>query len=417
MTVVAEHDTALDVAAAIGTEIVQTAVWKGDRCNWVGAMPEEVAGGRVALTYRALGADLYDGSAGVGLFLAELSTATARAADRRTAIGALRHAVSRFSAPGDLRDPGDGLYTGRIGVAITLVLAARELGEPSLEQSARDLLSALTPPRPDQEHDLMSGSAGTALGLLVLAALLDDDHLLEVAVAYADVLLDAALPARSGLSWLSPNLPDTAGLTGYSHGAAGIATVLLEMSAATGDAAYRNAAQEAFHYERSLFDPVAQNWPDLRRVTGVPAGQPSFATFWCHGAPGCALARVRAIELGLDDGLRREALAGLTTTATWVRAGMSAGLNYSLCHGLAGNAEILLQSGALTPEYAPLAAQVAAFGASTYGIAGPRWPCGAHGGTTAGLFLGLAGIGRFYLRLARPELPSLLLIRPYPRKA
>jgi lantibiotic modifying enzyme len=228
------------------------------------------------------------------------------------------------------------------------------------------------------------------------------------------VLLEAAQSTDAGICWLSPNLPDTPGLTGYSHGAAGVAAALLEVAAATGDSRYRTAAQEGFAYERSLFDPVTENWPDLRGRAGSPVIAPSFATFWCHGAPGGALARLRALELGMDDGVEREALVGLRTTAAWVKTGMASGVNYSLCHGLAGNAEILLEASSMTSEYASLVQQVATIGAETYGGKGASWPCGAHGGTTAGLFLGLAGIGRFYLRLARPELRSLMLLRPPP---
>jgi hypothetical protein len=35
------------------------------------------------------------------------------------------------------------------------------------------------------------------------------------------------------------------------------------------------------------------------------------------------------------------------------------------------------------------------------------------GGSTPGLLLGLAGIGHFFLRLTRPEVPSVLLFRPH----
>jgi lantibiotic modifying enzyme len=37
------------------------------------------------------------------------------------------------------------------------------------------------------------------------------------------------------------------------------------------------------------------------------------------------------------------------------------------------------------------------------------WPCGTHTGETPNLMLGLAGIGYFYLRLAQPQVPSVLL--------
>jgi len=39
------------------------------------------------------------------------------------------------------------------------------------------------------------------------------------------------------------------------------------------------------------------------------------------------------------------------------------------------------------------------------------WPSGAYGRATPCIFLGLAGIGRVHVRLAEPELPSVLLVR------
>jgi lantibiotic biosynthesis protein len=404
-----DRDVLIDTAARIGAEIVATAVWKDSRCNWVGAMPEEVGDGRVTLAYRALGADLYGGSAGVGLFLAELSAITGDADFRRTALGALRHAMSHVEDPAS---SGHGLYAGRPGIALALTLAARALDEPALEEPARDMLTGPAIRPAGDELDLMTGNAGAVVGLLALRSLLGEDAALEIAVEHAGVLLASAQHTDTGLCWLSPNLPGTPGLTGYSHGAAGVAVALLELAAVTGETRYVEAADAGFAYERSLYDPVVENWPDLRRFGTVQPAEPSFASFWCHGAPGGALARLRAIELGRDGSLEAEAQAGLRTTRAWVEAGLGSRVNFSLCHGLAGNAEILLEATALVPEAEGLAYEVAAAGIDSYGRGRTPWPSGAHGGRTAGLFLGLAGIGRFYLRMAEPELESLLLIRP-----
>ncbi len=409
MTVRVDRPALLDTAADIGAEIVGTAIWKEGRCNWVGAMPEELADGRVTLAYRALGADLYGGSAGVGLFLAELSRVTGDTDCRRTALGALRHAISHSD---DAASSGHGLYAGRPGIALALTLAAHALDEPALEEHARSLLLAPAIRHTRSEADLMSGHAGAVVGLLALRSLLGDDVCLEIAVEHAEALLAAAQHSDAGLCWRSPNLPDTPGLTGYSHGAAGIAVALLELAAVTGDSRYVETANAAFAYERSLYDSVAENWPDLRKFGPSQSSGRSFASFWCHGAPGGALARVRAVELGGDGGLEAEARAALRTTRVWVEAGLASAVNFSLCHGLAGNAEILLEASDLLPGAGQLAYDVAATGIDTYGRHKTPWPSGAHRGMTAGLFLGLAGIGRFYLRLADPEIGSLLLVRP-----
>ena len=49
-------------------------------------------------------------------------------------------------------------------------------------------------------------------------------------------------------------------------------------------------------------------------------------------------------------------------------------------------------------------------GIERYAKRGHPWPCGMNG-ETPNLMLGLAGIGYFYLRLAIPAIPSILLLR------
>lgn len=399
----ASGDRLLATAFAIAQQIVAGAVWHGDRCNWIGALPEEGPGGGMRQSYRALGADLYGGSAGVGLFLAEVALATADESCRRAALGALRHAVSRSDS---LAAPQVGLYGGPAGVALALALAARALDAPELDAAARDIAARLQAPGPADELDLMSGSAGAVVGLLALRALLADDRLLDLAARHGDALLAGAESAGDGaLCWPARLFPGTPRLTGLSHGAAGVALALLELAAATGEQRYRSAATAGFAYERALLDPVARNWPDLR------GGGSAFAVFWCHGAAGGALARVRALELGGEQALRAEAQGALEVTAAWVRETLASGASdFSLCHGLAGNAEVLREGRALSPDAEGLAGRAARAGIDDH-AGGPAWPCGAQGGSTPCLFLGLAGIGRFYLRLARSEMPSVLVVR------
>ena len=404
------RDVCLAVAERLGDQIVAEAVWHGERCNWVGAMPEEGQGGRITLAYRALTGDLYGGSAGIGLLLAELARVTGEAAYRATALGALRHAASHAGDVG----MGIGLYAGRPGVALALALAARALDEPALDGEARAVADAIPGRAAADESDLISGSAGAVVGLLALRALLGDDGLLDRAVDHGEALLARGHRAGQGMTWLSPSLPDTPGLTGLSHGAAGIAVALLELWAATRIERYARAAESAFAYECGLYDPAVGNWPDLRSLgPSSAAGSPGVSTFWCHGAPGAALGRLRALELGADRSLLGEARAGLATTERWLASALASGTyNYSLCHGVAGNAEVLLEGAWAAAASAERAYEAANAGIAAYHLTGTAWPSGAHGGTTPCLFLGLAGTARFYLRLAEPGLPSLLLVRP-----
>src|SRR5262249_2295021 len=150
-----------------------------------------------------------------------------------------------------------------------------------------------------------------------------------------------------------------------------------------GDAKYLDASINSFNYERHWFDAEAANWPDFRSETG--RGQRkrplSFSTFWCHGAPGIAFSRLRAFEILGDEMCRKEATTALQTTykitARWLHSGAG---NYSLCHGLAGNSEVLLYgSQVLGQELAVgsgLALEVATAGIERYARFGLSWPCG-----------------------------------------
>jgi lantibiotic modifying enzyme len=416
----------LEVACEIARATVKAAVWHERRCGWVGAWPEETARG-FEVTYKALGPDLWGGTAGIGVFLAELARASGEREVQACAEGALRHAASRAETADQLTPLG--LYGGRGGVALALAYGARLLDEPGLEAAARRIARRLgrdsgrDPAEGAEEFDLVSGYAGTVVALLALAAVLEEPKYVERAVEHGDALLASAQPDRGGRSWRSPHLaPGERALAGFSHGAAGVGAALWELAAASGESRFRDAALEAFGYERALYDERVRNWPDLREgVAGANSEGPTYSTYWCHGAPGIALSRLRALELEtrvngrvaeVVDGLRAEAAVALETTAAWVQAALDTGsVGWSVCHGVAGNAEIV-EEGRELASPTSLAERVAAHGIDRYRTAASGWPGGVQGGATPSLFLGDAGVGRFYLRLAQPTLPSLMLVRP-----
>jgi hypothetical protein len=82
----------------------------------------------------------------------------------------------------------------------------------------------------------------------------------------------------------------------------------------------------------------------------------------------------------------------------------------SLCHGRAGLGEVLRQaSRAGLFQDDGLIREAALATAERFGEAWEEWPCGVRRGSNPSLMLGLAGIGYWYLGLADPELPGILL--------
>jgi lantibiotic modifying enzyme len=388
----------LDVAAAIGRRIADAALWSDGRCTWVGApgRARSLSTGHTAIA--ALGPDLYEGASGVALFLAEAGAALGEPRLRATALGAIRLALEHAHTAGD-----DGLYSGRPGIAYAATRVAAVLAAGDVAERAAQLGASWRPRARPGGADVMGGRAGTLLALLAMGDA-------GAAAVLGDELIACAHRAPTGWSWADPGRPSMHHLCGYAHGASGVGHALSELFGATGDARYRDAAERAFAYERSWQDPETGAWPDLRGVArhagrGVPV---PTADSWCNGAGGIALARLRAHELLGGPAVRRDAelaLAACERHATGLLG--RAPDDFSLCHGVAGAGDVLLEGGRID-----VAVELGRLGIERHGRSGaPGFPCGVPVGETPALMVGLAGIGLFYLRLADRGVASPLLLR------
>jgi lantibiotic modifying enzyme len=404
-----------ETAQEIGRRLASEAIWHEGRCCWIGPFPDMI-GERTVVHFRSLPPDLYSGTAGVGLALAEIDAITGDDACRRTAVAAMRQALAGAEDDGSALEAG--LYSGLAGIAVAairsgLLLEAAELVERGSALADRAVAQCAA----GDSYDLISGRAGVVLGLLAIARALSDSAAAAAAAGLGEQLV-AAAERRGAWSW--PRVGAGSGLmaTGMSHGAAGAACSLLELGQTTGDERFLVAAEAARASEQACFDEAAGNWPASQEEDGHAHAWLTAVSevSWCHGAPGIAMARHRAWRLTGDDARRAEAELALATTAAWVRAALGAMRgNFSLCHGLAGNAEALMDGAAAAGSRASglrsLALEVAESGVTEHASGVRPWPCGP-GGEAPGLMIGLAGIARYYLRLAVPDLPSLLLPRP-----
>jgi lantibiotic modifying enzyme len=406
-------------AVDIGQRIIRSSIWHGDRCNWLGAESTRRGGTgeENGFTYAALGPELYSGTSGVALFLAELAAVTEDAEVRMTALGAIRQSLSRMDAvPPNARL---GLFSGWSGIMLAAVRVGMLLDAPDLREQALNTLGRFPSEVCDSdEFDLMAGKAGGIAALLVLHGLLQEDASFDLAVRLGDQLIDGAEKTAAGWSWKSPGFQNDRNLTGLSHGTAGSGYALLELFAATQEERFLKAAEQAFHYERTWFSEKDMNWPDFRRDPDSRTKQKRLRrclSFWCHGAPGIALSRVRAFELLESEKYREEAEIALETTAASLRSAVDGWTgNFSLCHGLAGNGDVILCADETLGKNSDgwhLSNRVAQYGIERYGDGKEEWPCGTHSGEAPGLMLGLAGIGHFYLRLCQHSTPSILLLR------
>jgi type 2 lantibiotic biosynthesis protein LanM len=355
-----------------------------------------------------VGYDLHSGACGPALFLAAVDKVTGRERHRALVLEALspvRDALtydpSRFAVA-----VGTGGATGLGSLVYVLTKVAGLINEPSLLGDAARASALLDAERiAHAPLDVFSGLAGEILGLLALHEAAPDPVLVARADECAQRLLETAQPATAGGSaWATMQ---GRMLTGFSHGAAGIAYALLRLSAITGNPDHRRAGIEAIRYEDLLLDIAAGNWPDLRDDQ-----QPAYRANWCHGAPGIGLARAGTLDLLDTEPVRRDIDIAVQTTLQLDQHGPD-----HLCCGNLGHAECLLTIGEqcgrpdLVAEARQRTCRVADRAAATENTfrlqtSLPRKV------QMPGFFMGMSGIGYALLRTARPDLlPSVLLWR------
>jgi lantibiotic modifying enzyme len=403
----------LDAAARLGRRLCRDAIWWEGRCNWMGWMMEP-HGGQWISVHRAMSSLVYDGTAGIGLFLARLSPYEDDPILRATAKGALAQALTSVDS---LSEMGEfGFYSGLSGIAWSCIEAGAAMKCEALVERGHAVLNraAGLPPK-DQRLDVINGSAGLIPLLLAFAG--DDrrGRFLESAERHAGNLMRLASRTGQGWSWDTLGMPNERHLLGFAHGASGIAYALATLGSVIGRQDLFAAAKEALRYERGHFRAAEGNWPDLRSFAQPgPTGEPPCMLAWCHGAPGIGLARLGLHALMPDQPeLLAEAETAIrTTSASLGHAALGMG-NFSLCHGDAGNADLLLMGSDVLgrPELREVAEAAADRALDRFEDAGTPWPCGVmDAGETPSLLLGLAGIGHFFLRLNDPvQVPTVLL--------
>jgi type 2 lantibiotic biosynthesis protein LanM len=399
-----DRERLLACAGAIGRRIARLARWRGGYASWVGLACGETAGWHL----RALGSDLYSGLPGIILFLAYLSAVSGRDSEHEVIQGALamlrkemrrRHAGMEFV----------GGFDGWGGLLYLWLHLAHLWRDDQLLQEASSMVGHLREISGATEHlDVIQGTAGAIVPLLLLYEMNGFTPARDLARTFGEQLMAQARPCNGGAGWIT-NRAQEAPLTGFSHGAAGIAWALSELAAATGETAFAAKAREAVAFERSYFSPAAGNWADLRQAEA--AAPPRYMAAWCHGACGIGLSRFRMQQRLRDDELREEMRIAAETT---YREGF--GSNHSLCHGDLGSIDLLLHTVRAIPDeiWQSRLQEKAAHTLASIEQHGARSgvPLDVE---TPGLMDGLAGIGYGLLRLAAPErVPSVLLLEGPP---
>jgi len=301
-------DVYLQQAYQLGEDLWSAAIRdRKERPEWLG-MDLGADGG--SFHFGLIGPSLYAGSSGIALTFARMAIDRLQSGDTPGSERWLQRAWACFASIVELadhenhaqlfryvRDLPYGL-AGSGGIVLVLLLLQRA-GVEKAQELAHLWIAQLRPERllADQALDVTGGVAGL-IGPLLLAG---TKHAHEIAILCGDRLL--ALQLEGG-GW-PQSVGSSAGkrpLTGFSHGAAGMAAALGRLAQVTAESRFAEAALRAIAYERLVFDGARGNWPDFRGSPDLT----SFMNTWCHGAPGILLGRHLLMASGLGDPTMRE---------------------------------------------------------------------------------------------------------------
>jgi len=400
------RDELMTAARTIGDRLESLAIrWK-NRASWLGMISaDERRWSILPLTL-----DLYDGLPGVTLFLAYLGVTTGD--DRYTRL-AQESCTAMLQKLEECRSSIKviGGFCGWGGIIYTLTHLGTLWQMPGFLAQADSMVDNLSTLIDDDEHlDVVSGAAGCIASLIGLHQQMKSERALLAAVKCGEHLILRGERTENGIGWTIPQQHTP--LSGFAHGAAGVAWSLLKLAALAGRAEFQAAALAGIAHERTLFSPETGNWQDLRipaSGTSSPEdGGKQFMTAWCHGASGIGLARMSTLSQLDDSETRQEIHTALNTT---LKDGF--GHNHSLCHGDVGNLEILWRAGELLNSSWNVEAYRIASNV-VKSVALQKYQCGTPLKVESpGLMTGTAGIGYGLLRLAEPmRVPSVLTLEP-----
>jgi type 2 lantibiotic biosynthesis protein LanM len=392
-------------AQRVADELASYAIRRGPAAAWIGL---DWLGDAEVFQLVTLGPDLYNGTAGLSLFLSAHVAVTEQPASRELALAGvarLRKQIKSRNAARMARSLGLGGGTGLGSIVYALTVMSKNLRDPGLRDDAHRAAELVTDEliAADKRLDVIGGSAGAILCLLRLYRDGQSAAVLRRAAKCGEHLLAQRRLGEPGRrSWVGQGLGSRP-LNGMSHGAAGFAYALASLSAATGREDFVVAAQECVDFENSSFSQQRGNWPDLR----VEGGE-AWPCQWCHGAPGIGLGRIGMARLPRIGGAALE--ADVQGAVDGTQAAWPPSLD-TLCCGTLGSVEFLCEAGDLLgrTDLQELAKRELASVLQYATDKGDyRWNSGERR-FNLGLFRGMAGVGYTALRQVDPSLPNVLI--------
>ena len=403
---ITDKDKTLATAIEIGDFLISNAVFEDGKMHW----PAVRFISKTSSTY-TVSETIYSGSSGIILFFLELHHATQTPKYLDIIKFGSNWLVSYCNA-----NPSDNasFYTGRLGVAYTLMKVYEVNGDQSLKKAAYKIAKNCLQKEKPLVDDLLAGHAGGIIGLMFLYKYFDEVFILESLDYYVNMLISSAnLSFKEGVSW-GRNTSQVKNLCGFSHGTAGIAFAFNELRNFLNNESFSWFADQAIFYENNQFDSSNMEWPDFRQeineavnfnakemmsTDSISLNPPGF-NYWCHGANGIGLSRLRAYIIQNKDSYLQDFFKADEILRSKPDIGNYSQKALTLCHGLSGDVLFFLESfyALNKPEYFDIAGKIASQIRENFALPSDSLTV-QNNKTDFSLFLGISGIGYMFLKL------------------
>ncbi len=278
----------------------------------------------------------------------------------------------------------------------------------------------------EQTEDMLVGISGILIVLTLLYHFTKSNSLYHDITVLVTNLLKKSLAAEVGIKWGSNQL-SVDSLCGFSHGNSGTGFSLLQLGKYFNNQEFIWLAEQAFLYESLYYNPVKDNWMDLRwenskndlpnlfdwtKETFLP--EDFDLNTWAHGACGIGTARIAAFKITAGSVYKKDCIKAVERCKRDIETRSKR--NHILFSGYGGLADFLLQYHNTfgDKESMELATEIVQEGLETSRQTGhSEW--GVQNSEDLGLMTGTAGIafsllmitkGKTFNSILHPELPD-----------
>lgn len=407
-----ENNKYLTAAVDIGIRLCRDAIWHDGKCNWQGHVHKMLPNNEDPM-YGTLETDFYSGTAGIAYFLGHLYVHTLEIEIRKTALGAISQALEFQN---QLHEWGaESIYSGKAGIGFVAMELGKLLNDEPLYLEGKKIIVSLAHKGVENlGNDMVNGPLSIIPFLIKIQNTIEGNSIENYIEQLTKHIVNSALKTEWGITWDTINQKSNY-ILGYAHGNAGFAHTFAELYGAYKDKEMLHYCSETIRYEDTFYTPQNKNWPDFRIFENEAHNHyPKYMWAWCHGAPGIGLSRSRVYEITAIPESKADIIRAAESTLVSIQNSLQQGHGgYSICHGIFGNCESIWRSATILNrnDWKEFVLNVADFSIEEFLNKQIGFPSGMNQQlSNPSLMLGDAGIGLFYLRLARNEVPYASLI-------